>query len=144
MLSSIPLLQDGVEHVSYDIELLFTNILVQETINCMIEQISVHKKLTPVCLKLIFRRLLIKLATECTCKFKSSFLKQVDGCTMGGPQSVTSSDIYRVKMENYVVIPYKPIFYRRFVDDIYSKQKFGENVLVDRLNSHRTNIRLKK
>ena len=37
MLSSIPLLQDGVEHVSCDIELLFTNMLVQETINYIIE-----------------------------------------------------------------------------------------------------------
>ena len=49
-------------------------------------------------------------------------LKQVDGCTMGGPLSVTFSDIYMVKMENDVVIPSKPIFYRRFVDDIYSRR----------------------
>ena len=96
--------------------------------------------MTPICLKLIFRRLLIKLATECTCKFNSSFLKQVVACTMGGPQSVTSSDIY--KMENDVVKPYKPIFYRRFVDYIYSKRKLGEKVLVDRLNSYHPNIKL--
>ena len=68
--------------------------------------------------KLIFRRLPIKLATECTFKFNSSFLKQVDGCTMGGPLSATFSGIYMDKMENDVVIPSKPIFYRRFVDDI--------------------------
>ena len=37
MLSSIPLLQDGEEYVSCDIELLFTNILAQETINYITE-----------------------------------------------------------------------------------------------------------
>ena len=62
----------------------------------------------PICSKLIFRRLLIKLATECTFKFSSRFLKQVNGCTMGGPKSVTFSDIFMVKMESDVVIPCKP------------------------------------
>ena len=142
MLSSIPPLQDDEEDVSYDAESLFTNILIQETINYIIEQIYVHKKLTPICSKLIFRRLLIKLATECTFKFNNRFLKQVDGCTMGGPLSVTFSDIYMVKMENDVVIPSKPIFYRRFVDDIYSRRKLGDNVLFDRLNSYHPNIKL--
>ena len=72
----------------------------------------------PICLKLIFRRLLIKITTEYTFKFNSRFFKEVGGCTMGGPLSVTFSDIYMVKMENNVVTPCKPIFYHRFVDDI--------------------------
>ena len=54
MLSSIPPLQDD---VSYDVESLFTNIPIEETINYTNEQIYVHKKLMPVCSKLIFRRL---------------------------------------------------------------------------------------
>ena len=48
--------------------------------------------------------------TERTFKFNSRFLKQVDGCTMGGPLFVIFSDIHIVKMENDVVIPSKPIF----------------------------------
>ena len=51
------------------------------------------KKLTPICWKLVFRRLLLKLATECTFKFNNIFFKQVDGGTVGGPLSVTYSDI---------------------------------------------------
>ena len=69
----------------------------------MTEQICVHEKLMLICSKLIFRRLLIKLAKECTFKINSRFVKQVDGCIMGGPLSVTFSDIYIVKMENDVV-----------------------------------------
>ena len=60
---------------------------------------------------------------------------------MGGPLSVTFSDIYMVKMENDV-IPSKPIFYGRFVADIYSKWKLGDNVLFDQLNSYHPNIKL--
>ena len=46
MVPSIPPLQDDEEDVSYDVDSLFTNILIQETINYIIEQIYVHKKLT--------------------------------------------------------------------------------------------------
>ena len=75
---------------------------------------------------MIFSKLLVKLATEYTFKFNNRFLKQVDGCTMGGPLSVTFSDIYMVKMENDIVIPSKPIFYQRLVDGIYTRRK-GDN-----------------
>ena len=110
--------------------------------NHIIEQIYLQKKLTPICSKLVFRRLLIKLATESTFKLNSRFLKQVDGCTKGTPPSVTFSDIYVIKMENHVVTPSKPVFYRRFLDYIYSRQKLGDNVLFDRLKSYHPNIKL--
>ena len=131
MLSSIPPLQDDEEDVSYDFESWFTNIPIQETINYIFEQVYVHKNLTPICSKLIF----IKLATECTFQFNSRFLKQVDVCTMGGPLSVTFSEIYMVKMD--VVMPSKLIVYCRFVDGIYSRRKLGDNdqtVIIQTLN----------
>ena len=126
----------------HDVESLITNILVQETINYITEQIYVHKKLMPICLKVIIRRLLIKLAMECTFKFSSRFLKQVDGCTMEGSLCVNVSDIYMVKMENNVVIPSKPIFYHKFVDDIYNRQKLGHKTLFDQLSSYHPTIKL--
>ena len=54
MLSSIPLLQNDEKDVSYNVESLFTNIPIEETINYVIDQNYVHEKLTPICLKLIF------------------------------------------------------------------------------------------
>ena len=44
MLSSISPLQDDEEDLSYDVESLFTNIPIEETINYIIEQIYVYKK----------------------------------------------------------------------------------------------------
>ena len=62
MLSSILPLQDDQEDLSYDDESLFTNIPIEETINDTIEQIYIQKNFMPICSKLIFRRLLVKLA----------------------------------------------------------------------------------
>ena len=49
-----------------------------------------------------------KTVTRFTFKFNCSFLKGVEGCTMGDPLSVTLSGIYMVKIENIVEIHQKP------------------------------------
>ena len=48
---------------------------------------------------------------------------------MACPLSGTFSYIDKVKMGNDVVRPSKFLFYRRFADDIDSRQKSGENIL---------------
>ena len=68
--SSIPPIQDDEEDVSYDIESLFRNIQIEETINFITEQIYVHKALMPICSKVIFRRLSVRHNRECTFKCK--------------------------------------------------------------------------
>ena len=61
---------------------------------------------------------------------------------MGGPLSVTFSDTYMVNMENDVVIPSKPIFHCKFVDDIYIRWKIGDRVFFDQLNNYYPNFKL--
>ena len=56
MLSNLPPLLDDEEDVSYDVESLFTNSPIKDTIEYIIEQIYKHKKLKPICSKLIFKR----------------------------------------------------------------------------------------
>ena len=58
---------------------LFTNIPVAETIEYIIHQIYTEKKIPPICSKLIFKRLLLKLTTECSFQFNHQLLKQVEG-----------------------------------------------------------------
>ena len=46
-------------------------------------------------------------------------------------------------MENNIVIPTKPIFYRRYVDDIYNRRKKNiEDNLFKTLNSFHETIKL--
>ena len=68
-------------------------------------------------------RLLIKVTTECLFQLKQKLYKQAEGCSMGGPLSVTLADIHMIWTENDAVKPLKPLFYKRFVYDIYSHCK---------------------
>ena len=95
-----------------------------------------------ICSKFIFKRLLLNLATEVTFTINNNFFKQTDGCAMGGPLSVTFSDIFMIKMENDIVISTKPIFYRRYVDDIYNRTKKNIEDSFKALNSYHKNIKL--
>ena len=57
--------------------------------------------------------------------------------------SVILADIHMVKTENEVVKPMNPPFYKRFVDDIYSKRnKSQKDVLFEALNNFHPNIKL--
>ena len=62
---------------------------------------------------------------------------------MGGSLYFTLSDIWMVKMENNIVIPHKPIFYKRYVDDIINRRKkHEEDLLLKKLNNFHPKIRL--
>ena len=80
-----PAPEENEEYVSYDAVSLFTTIPINDTIKCILKEIYIHNKLPHICTKLIFKRLLLKLATESTYNFQYQFYKQTGGCTMGGP-----------------------------------------------------------
>ena len=101
------------KYVSYDVESLFTNIPVDETINYTINEFYQKHKLPQICSKTIFKRLLVKLTTEVSFQFNYKHFKQTGGCIMGGPLSVTLSDIQMIRMETDAVVPIRPIFYKR-------------------------------
>ena len=89
-----PPLDEDEEYVSYDVDSLFTNIPVQEAIDYIIHQIYTEKKLPHIYSKTIFRRLLLKVTTECSFQLKQKLYKQTEGCFMGGPLLVTLADIH--------------------------------------------------
>ena len=135
MIERLPPLPDDEECVSSDVVSLFTNVPLDETIDYIIESIYTHKKLPQICSKLVFRRLLEKITKDCTFQLCFKFYKQVDGCVMGGPLSVTLSDIYMSKMEDDVVEKYQPKFYKRYVDDIINRRKENQaDLLFNNLN----------
>ena len=131
------------ELVSYDVDSLFTNIPVGKTIDYIIHQIYNKKKVPQICSKTIYRHLMYKLITECAFQFNQNLFRQTEGCSMGGPLSVTLVDIHMIRTEKDIVTPLKPIFYKRFVDDIYTRRKKGiHDKLYERLNNYHPNIKL--
>ena len=143
MIKALPPLQKNEEYVSYDVDSLFTNIPLKETIYYIIHKIYNEKFLKPICNKLIFKRLLYKLTTDCTIQFNQSFHKQIDGCALGRPLSVILADIHMVRTENELVKPINPPFYKPFVDDIYSKRnKSQQDVLFEAFNNFHPNTKL--
>ena len=116
-------LNEDEEYASYDVDSLFTNILVQEKIDYIIHRIYTKKKRPQICSKTIFRRLLLKVITECSFQLKQKLYKQTGGCSMEGPLSVTLADMHMIWTENDVVKLLKSLFYNWYVDDIYSRLK---------------------
>ena len=142
MIQNQPPLQPNEEYVSYDVESLFTNVPVKETIEYILDEIYKHDRLPKICTRLIMKRLLLKLTTESTFLFQSKYYKQTDGCTMGGPLSVTFANIFLTKLENEKVAPMEPTFYKRFVDDVITRRQINHpDHLLEVINNYHHNIK---
>ena len=91
----------------------------------------------------IFKKPLFKLTKGCAFSLTGKLLKQVDGCPIGRPISVAFSDIFMCKMKFDVVVPARPIFYKRYVDDTYMQRKKNDvDKLSEEINSYNENIKL--
>ena len=136
-----PSLNENEELVSYDVESLFTNVPIDDTIEYM-DEIYIYKKLPKLCSRLIMKRLLLKLTTESTFIFQSNYFKQIDGCTMGGPLSVTFANIFLTKLEKDIVRPRNSPFYKRFADDVITRRSINQpDLLFSEINEYHPNIK---
>ena len=62
---------------------------------------------------------------------------------MGGTVSVILSDCFINKMERDIIMPLKPKYYRRIVDDTYRRRKKNEpDEQFSKMNSYHPNINL--
>ena len=142
IISDQPPLGPTEEYVSYDVESLFTNVPVMETIDYILDEIYVKKKLPHLCKRSLFKKLLLKLTCDGIFMFNDKFYKQKNGCTMGGPLSVILSNIFMTKLERKVVLPVKPAFYKRYVDDIITRRKKNQpDKLLSRLMNFHPKIK---
>ena len=89
----------------------------------ILHKIYVDKSIKPFCKKTIFKKLSVKLSKECVFSVNSHLIKQIYGCPMVVPVSVVISDIFMCKMEEDVVVPAQPIFYKCYVYDTYIRTK---------------------
>ena len=121
---------------------MLRGIPVAETKDYILQRIVVCKEIKPFCKKSIFKKMLLKLIKECVFSVNNRLIKQTDGCPMGGPICVIFSDIYVSRMEEDIVVPLKPHFHKRYVNDTYIRRKKNEpDSLFEKLNSYHPNMK---
>ena len=108
---------------SFDIESLFTNIPLDETINICVNNVFGNKKSVMGLLKKDFKQLLT-LSVKSSCfVFNNVYYQQVDGVAMGSPLGPTLGNLFFVNYESKWLkecsVQFAPKYYPRYVDNIF-------------------------
>ena len=139
--------------VSFDIESLFTNIPLEETVEICIQQIFNNKpndyKFNGFS-KEVFRKILNLSVKNNFFLCNQNLYKQIDGVAMGNPLAPILANIFLNHQEkkwlNHCPQSYKPQLYLRYVDDtflIFKQNKHIEHFLTYLNNQHK-NIKFTK
>ena len=132
---------------SFDIESLFTNISLQETIDLCIENLFKDKTHVDNLSKDFFRELLTRTMSESLILFDQEFYKQHDGVAMGYSLGTTLANAFlcyheKIWLQN-CLSEFKPVIYRRYVDNAFLlfclKHQIGK--FQNYLNHQHKNIR---
>ena len=114
---------DGVFMASFDVESLFTNIPLQETIDiCIRSLFSTATEVLGITAK-YFRSLLELAVMNSYLIFNDKFYRQKEGVGMGLPLGPSFANIFMCYYEKLWLAScpsdFAPIFYRRYVDDCF-------------------------
>ena len=107
---------------SLDVESLFTNVPVNETISIICEYVYKNENMAPPAIP---EQLLRDALAMCTLQSpfrhpNGKLYLQVDGVAMGSPLGPTFANFYMGHVEEIVFASYpKPTIYIRYVDDIF-------------------------
>ena len=142
---------------SFDVTSLFTNIPLNETINIILDNLFEGDTEYIDCVlksneefqfnKAQFRELLEKSCLDSHFTFDGTIYKQIDGVAMGSPLGPTLANAFMCHMEREWLskcpIDFKPLFYRRYVDDTFLIFKSSSHIelFLEYLNSRHQNIK---
>ena len=132
---------------SFDVNSLFTNIPLEETIDIIMSDIETSPD-GAVCgiERTEFKKLLSLATTESMFLFNDKYYKQIDGVAMGSPLGLTLANAfmchYEKKWLEECPSQFKPTYYRRYVDDIFVTFSSPAHVALffNYLNSRHSNI----
>ena len=134
--------------ISFDVTSLFTNVPLEETLNLAVETIFEHR----TDLK-ISKKELLELFRFCTSKtnflFDGKVYDQIDGIAMGSPIAPTLANLFMGHHEKQWIENFqgeKPIFYKRYVDDIFAVFNNREQALefYEYINKQHPNVKFTK
>ena len=108
---------------SLDVDSLFTNIPLDETINIIIEKLFSENETVHNLNKDQFKCLLTLATKESYFLFDGELYQQVDGVAMGSPLGPTLANIFLCHYEDIWLrncsLECKPSYYKRYVDNIF-------------------------
>ena len=117
---------------SFDVDSLFTNIPLKETINICTNLLYKNADVIEGINKSEFQNLLSLAIQESYFMFNDIFYKQKDGAAMGSPLGPTMANVflsfYETKWLEQCPSEFKPVFYRRYVDDIFVLLESAEHL----------------
>ena len=125
--------QDGKLFIgSLDVDSLFTNISLKETINICTNLLYKSVDVIEGIYKSEFENLLSLATQESYFMFDDILYKQKDVVAMGAPLGPTMANVflslYETKWFKQCPNGFKPVFYRRYVDDIFVLFKSDEHL----------------
>ena len=108
---------------SFDIESLFANISLQETIDLCVESLFRDRTHVDNLSNDSFRELLTRTMSESLVLFDQEFYKQHDGVAMDSPLGSTLANVFlcyheKIWLQN-CPSEFKPVIYRKYVDDTF-------------------------
>ena len=137
---------DNVFMASFDINSLFTNVPLEETIDIIINKAFNNATLFHDFSLTDFRKLLDYSVKDTHFLFNSRYYKQKDGVSMGSPLGPFFANIFLEFHEGTWLSncpkEFKPLFYRRYIDDCFIVFRSSSHVplFLNYLNSQHTNI----
>ena len=108
---------------SFDIDSLFTNVPLDETIDITVNKLFGRKKKYEGFSKEQFRKLLSLAVKNSFFLFNGTYYEQLDGVAMGSPLGPTIANIFLCHWEEIWIKKcpkqFKPEYYNRFMDDTF-------------------------
>jgi hypothetical protein len=131
--------------VSFDVESLFTNVPVLETVNIILDQLFPTNCTYYGFTRSEFHSLLMLAVDDSYFVFNGKLYKQIDGMAMGSPLGPIFANIFLTHFENTFMknAPVQPLFYKRYVDDTFWLLPVNSDVdsLLTYLNSCHPNMK---
>ena len=131
---------------SFDVESLFTNIPLDETIEIICDSLFEDAEKIKKFTKPQFKKLLNFAVKESPFLFNGKLYTQVDGVAMGSPLGPTFANCFLGSHEkNWLEqcpLTFKPLLYRRYVDDTFLVFKHPDHIpkFLSYLNNKHSNI----
>ena len=132
---------------SFDIESLFTNIPLDETIEIITDSLFKDDENVGKFNKTQFSDMLNFAVKDSPFIFNNKLYRQKDGVAMGSPLSPTFANAFLCHHEKIWLdecpLAFKPLFYKRYVDDTFLLFKNPEQIpkFLNYLNSRHNNIK---